>query len=188
MFVLDIIIGCLISYALYKGFKQGLMVALISLISLIIGVFIALKFSFLLKDWIVEKTQWSANIVTICAFMLTFLLVLIAVQLLGKLTTKIIHTIALGGLNRISGAVFLGLKMVLVISVVFNLFQKINLNHFLISEETLDESVFYNPIEDFSKAVFPLMEQWYQFTLENVSEQTDKIKETTNTDSNPKTN
>jgi len=110
------------------------------------------------------------------------------VQLLGKLTTKIIHTIALGGLNRISGAVFLGLKMVLVISVVFNLFQKINLNHFLISEETLDESVFYNPIEDFSKAVFPLMEQWYQFTLENVSEQTDKIKETTNTDSNPKTN
>ena len=177
MLVVDIIIACLIGYALYKGFKEGLVLALISLVSLIVGVFLSLKFSFLFKDWILEKTQWNANVVTICAFVFTFLLVLIAIQLLGKALTKIIKTVALGGLNRLAGAVFLGLKMILIISVVLNLFQKINYNHYIATEETLNKSLFYHPIEDFSKLVYPMMEEWYQMTLEAVDEQVDKLDE-----------
>ncbi|RRJ88037.1 CvpA family protein [Paenimyroides tangerinum] len=177
MLVVDIIIACLIGYALYKGFKEGLVLALISLVSLIVGIFLSLKFSFLFKDWILEKTQWSANVVTICAFVFTFLLVLIAIQLLGKALTKIIKTVALGGLNRLAGAVFLGLKMILIISVVLNLFQKINYNHYIATEETLNKSLFYHPIEDFSKLVYPMMEEWYQMTLEAVDEQVDKLDE-----------
>lgn len=177
MLVVDIIIACLIGYALYKGFKEGLVLALISLVSLIVGIFLSLKFSFLFKDWILEKTQWSANVVTICAFVFTFLLVLIAIQLLGKALTKLIKTVALGGLNRLAGAVFLGLKMILIISVVLNLFQKINYNHYIATEETLNKSIFYHPIEDFSKLVYPMMEEWYQMTLEAVDEQVDKLDE-----------
>ena len=177
MLVVDIIIACLIGYALYKGFKEGLVLALISLVSLIVGVFLSLKFSFLFKDWILEKTQWNANVVTICAFVFTFLLVLIAIQLLGKALTKIIKTVALGGLNRLAGAVFLGLKMILIISVVLNLFQKINYNNYIAMEETLNKSIFYHPIEDFSKLVYPMMEEWYQMTLEAVDEQVDKLDE-----------
>lgn len=171
MLAVDIVIAGLIGYALYQGFKEGLILALISLVSLIVGVFLSLKFSFLFRDWILEKTQWSANVVTICAFVLTFLLILIGMQFLGKLMTKIVHTVALGGLNRLAGAVFQGLKMVLIISVILNLFQKINYNHYLASGETLDESIFYYPIEGFSKIVYPMMEDWYQMTLKTLGEQ-----------------
>lgn len=177
MLVVDIIIACLIGYALYKGFKEGLILALISLVSLIAGIFISLKFSFLFKDWIFEKTQWNPNVITICAFVFTFVLVLIGVQLLGKALTKIIKTVALGGLNRLAGAVFLALKMILIISVVLNLFQKINFNNYLVSDETLNKSFFYQPIEDFSKLVYPMMEEWYQMTLEAVDEQADKLND-----------
>lgn len=177
MLVVDFIIALLIGYALYKGFKEGLVLALISLVSLIVGIFLSLKFSFLFKDWILEKTQWSANVVTICAFVFTFLLVLIAIQFLGKALTKILKTVALGGLNRLAGAVFLGLKMILIISVFLNLFQKINYNHFIASKETLDKSIFYHPIEDFSMAVYPMMQEWYQTTLDTVDEQADKLNE-----------
>lgn len=177
MLVVDIIIACLIGYALYKGFKEGLILALISLVSLIAGIFISLKFSFLFKDWIFEKTQWNPNVITICAFVFTFVLVLIGVQLLGKALTKILKTVALGGLNRLAGAVFLALKMILIISVVLNLFQKINFNNYLVSDETLNKSFFYHPIEDFSKLVYPMMEEWYQMTLEAVDEQADKLND-----------
>lgn len=175
MLIIDILIACLIGYAMFKGFKQGLVVALISLVSLILGVFISLKFSFLFKDWIYEKTQWSLNVVTICAFVFTFILVLIGLQFLGKILTKIIHTVALGGLNRTLGALFAGLKMVLIISVVLNLFHKINFNHYLVSEKKLQDSVFYYPIEDFSKAIYPMMDDWYQTTLEVVDEQVEGL-------------
>lgn len=177
MLIVDIIIACLIGYALYKGFKEGFVLALISLVSLIAGIFISLKFSFLFKDWILEKTQWSPNVVTICAFVFTFLLVLIGVQFLGKALTKILKTVALGGINRLVGALFLALKMILIISVILNLFQKINYNHYLVTQETLNKSIFYSPIEDFSKAVYPMMEEWYQMSLEVVDDHVDKLNE-----------
>ena len=176
MLIIDIIIACLIGFGLYKGFKQGLVVALISLVSLIIGIFMALKFSFLFREWILEQTQWNVNVVTIAAFVFTFLLVLILIQFLGKFLTKVIKTVALGGINRILGAVFLGVKMILVISVVLNVFQKMNFNNMLASEETLNSSLFYKPIEACSKAVFPLMEDWYKLALEKASEEAIKYK------------
>jgi len=174
---LDIVIGCLVVYALYKGFKDGLVLSLISLVSLIVGVYLSLKFSFLFKDWILEKTQWSANTVTVSAFVFTFLLVLIGVHFLGKLLTKVLKTVALGGLNRLAGAVFMGLKMLLIISVVLNIFQKINFNYFLVKKETFDKSMFYNPIENFSKIVYPMLEDWYQLSLEAVGEEVDEFQE-----------
>lgn len=179
MIIIDIIIASLIGFALYKGFKQGLVVALISLVSLVVGVFAALKFSFLFREWILEKTQWNVNMVTIAAFVFTFLLVLICIQFLGKFLTKILKTVALGGINRILGAIFLGVKMILIVSVILNIFQKINFNNLLASEETLNTSMFYKPIESFSKMVFPLMDEWYKLALEKASEEAIKYKQKT---------
>lgn len=176
MLILDIIIACCLGYALYKGFKQGLIISIVSLFSLLLGIFIALKFSFLFRNLILEKTQWNANLVSISAFVFTFLLVLIGIQFLGKILTKVIKTVALGGLNRILGAIFSVLKMILIISVVLNLFQKVNYNHFLVSEEKLKTSIFYLPIEESAQVIFPLMKEWYEMTLENVSKQINHLE------------
>ena len=40
--------------------------------------------------------------------------------------------------------------------------QKINVNHFIITEETLNNSIFYNPIENVSKFIYPRLEELYQ--------------------------
>jgi len=55
--------------------------------------------------------------------------------------------------------------MVLIISVFLNLFQKINFNNLILSEEKLNESIFYKPVESISKTVFPLMDKWYKQTI-----------------------
>ena len=176
MIFIDVIFGCLLGYAFFKGFKQGLIIAVISLFSLMLGILIALKFSFLFKDWIHELTQWNGNVIAVCAFVFTFLLVLVGIQFMGSVLTKIVKTMALGWVNRLGGGFFNVLKMILIISVVLNLFQKINFNHFLISEEHLNQSTFYHPIEDFSKKIYPLMEQWYQATLEELHEKVNDIE------------
>ena len=177
MIVVDLIIAVLLGYSLFKGIKNGLVVSVISLIALIVGIYISLRFSFFTRNFLTENTQWNPNTLTIAAFFITFVIVLILLYFLGKAVTKLAESLALGFVNKILGAVFEGIKMLLIISVFLNLFQKINFNNLIVSKETLDESVFYEPIEKVSKKIFPLMEEWYKIALSEASENIEVMKE-----------
>jgi membrane protein required for colicin V production len=50
MATLDIIL-CVFCYGLVKGVKNGFFVELASLVSMLVGIFIAIKFSYLMKDF-----------------------------------------------------------------------------------------------------------------------------------------
>jgi len=169
MIVVDLIIAVLLGYALYKGLQKGLIVSIISLIGLVAGIYLSLRFSFFARTFLLENTNWSANTITIGAFFITFLVVLLLLYVLGKMLTKMIDAVALGFLNKLAGALFEGIKMVLIISVFLNLFQKINYNDLIVSEDKLETSVFYKSIEDVSKKVFPLMDKWYKLALEEAT-------------------
>lgn len=176
MIVVDLIIAVLLGYALFKGIKNGLVVSVISLIALIVGIYFSLRFSFFTRDFLTQNTQWNPNTLTIAAFFITFVVVLVLLYFLGKIVTKLAESLALGFVNKILGAVFEGLKMVLIISVFLNLFQKINFNNLIVSKEKLNESVFYEPIEKVSKELFPLMEEWYKIALSEASENIEAMK------------
>lgn len=177
MIVVDLIIAVLLGCALFKGIKNGLVVSVISLIALIVGIYISLRFSFFTRNFLTENTQWNPNTLTIAAFFITFVIVLILLYFLGKAVTKLAESLALGFVNKILGAVFEGIKMLLIISVFLNLFQKINFNNLIVSKETLDGSIFYEPIEMVSKKIFPLMEEWYKIALSEASENIEAMKE-----------
>ena len=87
-----------------------------------------------------------------------------------------IDTVALR-LNKLAGALFEAIKMILIISVFLNLFQKINYNHLIVSEEKLKTSVFYRPIEIVSQKIFPLIDQWYKTVLKETAESIKYLQE-----------
>lgn len=177
MIIIDLIIAVLLGYGLFKGLKNGLVVSVISLIALIVGIYFSLRFSFFIRDLLVENTKWHANTLTVAAFFITFVCVLVLLYILGKAVTKLVDSLALGFVNKLTGAVFEGLKMVLIVSVFLNLFQKINYNNLIVSEEKLNESIFYKPIEKVSKTIFPLMDKWYKIALEEATENIQKMKQ-----------
>lgn len=162
MSFLDIILGSLLLYALYNGLKKGLFVELASLISLVIGIFIAIKFSYLLQSFICNYVSWSPKLIQITAFGLTFLLVIIAIHTLAKVFTSIADFAYLGWLNKLGGAGFSILKTVLAISIIINLFQKININNIITEKKTLDQSIFYNPILKVSEYIYPSINNLYE--------------------------
>ena len=41
------------------------------------------------------------------------------------------------------------------------IFEKININNRLLSEEKQEASIFYNPIKEISSAIYPSIEEWY---------------------------
>ncbi|HEY4617328.1 MAG TPA: CvpA family protein [Flavobacterium sp.] len=158
---LDIILGSLLIYALYKGMKNGLFLELASLISLILGIYIAIKFSYVVRKSLAGYVSWSPKYVEVIAFGLTFIAVVLAVHLLAKIFTGIMDFAFLGWINKLAGGFFSAIKTILLLSIVFNLFQKINVNNMIAKEETLNNSIFYNPIQETSKYIYPSLETWY---------------------------
>ena len=171
---LDIVFTALLGYALYNGLKNGLFVEIASFGSLIIGIFVAIKFSHIVRFSIEDLTKTNPKYIEIIAFAITFLLVVVGIHLLAKVFTSILSLAYLGWLNKLGGAVFSLLKTVLMLSVVISLFQKININHILVKEETLNNSIFYNPIQEVSKFMYPSLEKWYEEFKEKAKSEDDK--------------
>ena len=84
MSYIDIILGSLLVFGLIRGVKNGLFVELASLISFFIGVYIAVKFSYLVGGFIGDSK--SAKVF---AFVITLIAVVVGIHLLAKLFSKI---------------------------------------------------------------------------------------------------
>ena len=162
MSFLDIIVCGLLVFAFYKGVVNGLFVELASLISLVLGIYFAVKFSSFMKEILMEYVKWNPNSIQIVAFILTFIVVVIAIHLLGKFLTGIANFAFLGWLNKLGGGFFRVLKTVLIVSIVFSVFEKINYNNYLAKKETLDNSIFFNPIQKIAGYVFPSIKKGYE--------------------------
>ncbi|MGO4905507.1 CvpA family protein [Flavobacterium sp. W20_MBD1_R3] len=158
---LDIILGVLLAFAFYKGLQNGLFIELASLVSLLAGIYIAVKFSSYMRDILVGFVKWNPNTIQVVAFVLTFIAVVVAVTMLGKLLTGIADFAFLGWLNALGGGFFRVLKTVLILGIVFAVFDKINHTHFLAKKETLDNSIFLNPIQKTARFMYPALQEWY---------------------------
>jgi membrane protein required for colicin V production len=157
---MDIVIGILLIIGLYNGLKNGLFVEIASIISFILGVFIAIKFSYLVKGILEGFVSWNPKTIQITAFVITLILVVIGVHLLSKIFTKIADFAFLGWANKLGGGIFSVLKTALLIGVVLNLIQKINIDNQLISKEKQDKSIFYRPILGTTAFIMPMVSEW----------------------------
>lgn len=161
MSFLDIVLGGLLCFSLYKGIRNGLFVELASFLSLILGIYIAIKFSDVIKSILSGWVHWNPYTIQVIAFILTFIVVVIAIYLLGKFLTGIADFAFLGWLNSLGGGFFRVLKTVLIISIFLTVFEKINYHNYLAKKETLDKSIFFNPIQKVAGFIFPSIEKWY---------------------------
>lgn len=158
---LDIILGTLLVYALYKGIRNGLFVELASLISLLAGIYFAIKFSSFIKEILTGFVHWNPNTIQVTAFVLTFIVVVIGISLMAKFLTGMANFAYLGWANKLGGGFFRILKTILILSIVFNLFEKINFDNTFAKKETLNHSLFYNPVQKTARFIYPSIEKWY---------------------------
>jgi len=159
MSFLDIVLGVFLVYGIIRGLKNGLFVELASLVSFFIGIYIAVKFSYLIANVIGDGTSKTVKVV---AFIVTLILVVVGIHLLAKVFSKIASTLFLGWLNSLAGA-FLGvLRITLLLGIVLSLFLKVNFDNVLISKETQEKSIFFNPIVKTSELFFPVLKEWFE--------------------------
>jgi membrane protein required for colicin V production len=155
MSIFDIIIAAVLLFGFIKGIKEGLFVEAASLIGLILGVYGAIHFSHYVSDFLKTKIDWDEKYITLLAFALTFILIVIVISLAGKLLTKIADFAYLGWINKIAGGAFGALKWALIFSIVLMVFDKLNGDGLLVKSEDKAKSVLYEPVKNLATTLFP---------------------------------
>lgn len=160
---IDIILAALLVFGLIRGLRNGLFVELASLVSFFIGIYIAVKFSYIVGGFIGDSKTAK-----VAAFVITLIIVVVAIHLLAKVFSGIASFVFLGWLNKLGGAVFAVLKTALLLGIVLSLFQKVNINDALISKETQEKSLLFNPVLKTSEMLLPVLTDWFKDLKEKV--------------------
>ncbi|MCL6267394.1 CvpA family protein [Flagellimonas myxillae] len=151
---LDIVIGGLLAWSLYKGLKNGLFVEIASLVALIAGIYGSIHFSYLTADYLSENMGWDGQYLKVSAFLITFIGIVVLIHFAGKFLTKIADFAMLGLLNKIAGAIFGMLKTAIVIGALLIFFERLTSSFNFINEDTKKESLFYTPVKEIGALVF----------------------------------
>jgi membrane protein required for colicin V production len=142
--LVDIVFALPLLWGAYKGFRKGLIVEIFSLLALILGVFCAIYFPEHAQQLIETNFQVEAKWIPIIAFSVTFIVVVILVNLVGKLIEKLVDILALGFFNKLGGLAFGVFKTLLILSFLVFIFEGIN-------------KKLYLPLSNFSGWVIPLL-------------------------------
>ncbi len=154
MAFLDIILGLLLIWGLWKGLKNGLFVEIASIIALIAGIFGAIHFSYIAGDHLSQNMDWDERYINLAAFIITFIAIVLLVHLAGKFLTKIADFAMLGILNKLAGGLFGALKVAVILGALLIFFDGMNRSMSLITQETKEESILYGPVKEIGAFVF----------------------------------
>lgn len=156
MGILDIIFIIPIIWLAYKGFSKGLIIELTTLAALILGIYASLHFSYLTANFLKEHFEMNQKYIGILSFILTFILVVIALNIIGKLLEKVVDMVSLSFLNKSFGGFFGVLKAVIFLSFIIYFINKFDKNRFIFNESLTNESAMFGYIEGVAPAIINL--------------------------------
>lgn len=141
--MLDIFIIVVAVWAIFSGWRNGLLKELASGFGFLVGLFIAAScYSSFGKYLAVNGTE--GNMMTsIVAFFILWVVVPIALGLAANLLTKVLNRLHLGALNRAAGSLVSLVKFTVLISCILSVMDSIG----ILNEKRTAESSFYLPIK-----------------------------------------
>jgi membrane protein required for colicin V production len=148
MFI-DVIFLLLMVWAVFKGFRRGLIVSVFSLLAIIAGLAAAIKVSSLVAIQIGKVVNVSDKWLPLISFIVVFLGIVLLVRLGANLIQKTVEIAMLGWVNRLGGIVLYVILFTVVYSIF--LFYAVQLN--FLKVETLQDSVTYAYIQPWGPRV-----------------------------------
>lgn len=151
---IDIVILLFLLYGAFRGFSKGLIIEVATLAGLVLGVFISVRYSVYTEGILRDFLNISSRYLSYIALGITFLLVMIAVYLLGKLLTGLINVISLGLVNKLLGTIMGMAKYFIVVCVILMIADALDDKFHFINEETKEKSLLFYPFLNFAQKIY----------------------------------
>jgi membrane protein required for colicin V production len=155
MNVFDIVLALPLLWMAYRGFTRGFIIGIVSLVAFILGLYLSIKFSGVVSQFITEKFNTTSPYLSLISFVGIFLAVVIVLFLFGKMLEKVIDLLALGFLNKLLGGLLGFAKAVILVSLILFIFNILDTRQRIITDKMRQESFLYEPLAK----VFPALLQ-----------------------------
>lgn len=143
--------------ALWNGWRQGFIVQICSLAGLALGVWLAAR----VGERVGLLMHLDERVAAAGGFVTVLLVVVLAVALAARLMRRLFRFAGFGVADIVLGIAVSMLKYLLVLSLLFSAFARLNANYGLVRERTLEDSWSYEPIRRLSDVLFPFAERMY---------------------------
>ncbi len=162
--LLDITILVIILATAVWGVFKGFVRQIVSIVSLLLGVWCAFKFSAWLSAEARELLSLTVaqNTLQIITFAVIFIIVVILTHFVGKGIEGIVKLTMLGWLNRLLGFLFGALKAIILLSIAAYLVNYLNSMLHIIPEDVFNGSKGYAFLEHFHRNIFPFLQKIFQ--------------------------
>lgn len=176
--VLDVLFLILVVLYFIKGYRKGIIVALLSALALIIGFMVALKFSHWLSQLLFNHNSLiAARWAPVITFAVILLLVILLMRFVANIISRVVKAVLLGWLNKWCGGLLYVLIVAFFVSTLLWLGDKVN----IINNTTKQSSITYPVIAPIAPQVFSLAGALFPFvrssweglnhTLDNINTQ-----------------
>ncbi len=154
MSFIDIIIILFLLWGAIEGFLKGLIIEVATLASLILGVYLAIRYSPYTEEILRDFLNVTSRYIAYIALAVTFVVVVSGVYVIGKLLTKLVDILTLGWVNKFIGSVFGIVKYMVIVCVLLLILDAVNSKFEFLSEETLQKSKLFFPFLNFAQNIY----------------------------------
>ncbi len=169
----DIVLIIPIGYFAFKGFKNGFIIEVCTLLALLVGIYAGIHFSDGTANLLKEKWSFDSPYLPTIAFTLTFLAIGAMVYFGGKFLEKVVDISGLSIVNKLLGVAFAIIKALYLLSVVLVIFESYDEKSHFIEPETKSNSMLYKPIMDLSESTIPQLKESSLFLRNELQQESD---------------
>lgn len=167
MNILDVIILICCLPVLIDGYKKGFIRQAISIFALLIGVWVASKLGDSVGTWVYplfENCDQPEHLANLAGFAIVLIAALLSIGLIGRIVEKLILIVVPSWCNTLLGVVLAALQAMLLLSVLFYIFQILNKIYFFsdLKSALFADSTLFPMIESFAEALLPSIQQFIQ--------------------------
>lgn len=150
---IDWIVLAVAAWGAIRGFMRGLVVELASLVGIVVGLWAAVRFNDRVAEWLGLSPERE-----VLSFVVTFLGVLIALNLLARAITAALDIVQLGLLNKLAGTLFGTIRALFVLSVFLNVALAHEPDRAIPDHRSRERSITYGAVQAFGPLLVPALE------------------------------
>lgn len=147
--MLDIFIIIVVVWAIFSGWRNGLVKEIASFGGYLFGLFIAASCYSTFGEYLAVNGSQGNIITSIVAFFILWVISPIALGLAANVFTKVLKSLRLGGINSLAGAGVSFVKFTLLLSCILNVMSALH----ILNEERAASSVLYEPVSGMLSSV-----------------------------------
>ena len=174
---LDIIIAIPLVYGAYKGFRNGFIMEIFTILALFVGLYAAFTFSDQLTAMFVDTQQEEPEFLPPLIFIVLLIGVGVGVYFAGKALEKVIKAAMLSTPNRIAGGIMGTAKFLYFTGSMLMFMTSMDKEEKFISSDTKENSLLYRFSTEFVSKTIPGATETYLYKFQSGKENEKKEEE-----------